>query len=70
MAAHNMAAVPAVLQSGFDPIEQVFSKLKTLLRKASERAVEANWKRVGAPLDEFTPNECAHYLAKSGYAYT
>jgi transposase len=28
-----------------NPIEQVFAKLKTLLRKAAERTVEATWKR-------------------------
>jgi transposase len=28
-----------------NPIEQVFAKLKTLLRKAAERSVEAVWKR-------------------------
>ena len=30
------------------PIEQVFAKLKTLLRKAAERTVEATWRRIGA----------------------
>ena len=34
-----------------NPIEQVFAKLKTLLRKAAERTVEATWKRIGALLD-------------------
>src|SRR5207248_2371000 len=33
-----------------NPIEQVFAKLKTLLRKAAERTVEATWKRIGALL--------------------
>jgi transposase len=31
-----------------NPIEQVFAKLKTLLRKAAERTVEAAWQRIGA----------------------
>ncbi len=30
-----------------NPIEQVFAKLKTLLRKADERTVEDTWKRIG-----------------------
>lgn len=30
-----------------NPIEMAFSKLKTLLRKASERSVEALWTRIG-----------------------
>jgi transposase len=51
-----------------NPIEQVFSKLKTLLRKAAERTITATWKRIGRLLDAFTPKECANYLANSGYA--
>jgi transposase len=51
-----------------NPIEQVFSKLKTLLRKAGERSVEATWKRIGTLLDAFSPEECANYLRNSGYA--
>ena len=37
-----------------NPIEQVFAKLKTLLRKAAERTVEATWKRIGTLLTAFT----------------
>lgn len=51
-----------------NPIEQVFAKLKTLLRKAGERSVEATWKRIGTLLDAFSPQECANYLRNSGYA--
>ena len=51
-----------------NPIEQVFSKLKTLLRKADERTVEDTWRRIGSLLDCFSPNECANYLIDSGYA--
>ena len=50
-----------------NPIEQVFAKLKHLLRKAAERTVEATWKRIGALLDCFLPNECQAYLANAGY---
>lgn len=53
-----------------NPIEQLFAKLKTLLRKAAERTVTATWQRIGALLDEFTPAECANYLCNSGYAPT
>ncbi len=53
-----------------NPIEQVFAKLKTMLRKASERTVEATWRRIGALLPCFTPQECANYLVNSGYAST
>ena len=53
-----------------NPIEQVFAKLKTLLRKADERTIEATWRRIGSLLDCFTPAECANYLKNSGYAST
>ena len=48
----------------------MFSKLKTLLRKADERAVEAAWKRIGYLLDCFIPEGCSSYLVNSGYAPT
>ena len=51
-----------------NPIEQVFAKLKTLLRKAEERSVEATWRRIGTILQCFTSNECAAYIANAGYA--
>jgi transposase len=51
-----------------NPIEQVFAKLKTLLRKAAERSITATWQRVGSLLDTFSPQECANYLANAGYA--
>jgi transposase len=51
-----------------NPIEQVFAKLKTLLRKAEERTVEATWQRIGSLLSAFTPRECSNYLVNSGYA--
>ncbi|MEH2480094.1 transposase [Nitrobacteraceae bacterium AZCC 2146] len=53
-----------------NPIEQMFAKLKTLLRKAAERTVEATWRRIGALLSAFSPQECANYLTNSGYAST
>jgi transposase len=51
-----------------NPIEQVFAKLKTLLRKADERTPTGTWQRIGELLDHFKPEECAHYLKHSGYA--
>ncbi len=50
-----------------NPIEQVFAKLKHLMRKAAERTQDATWKRIGILLDAFTPNECQRYLTNSGY---
>jgi transposase len=51
-----------------NPIEQVFAKLKHLMRKAAERTVEATWRRIGNLLEQFTPNECANYIKNAGYA--
>jgi transposase len=51
-----------------NPIEQAFAKLKTLLRKADERTVEATWQRIGSLMTRFSPTECANYLANAGYA--
>jgi len=51
-----------------NPIEQLFAKLKTLLRKAEERTITAAWHRIGQLLDAFAPGECANYLRNSGYA--
>jgi len=51
-----------------NPIEQIFSKLKRLLRSAAERSAEAVWRRIGKLLNHFSPQECANYLRNSGYA--
>ncbi len=37
-----------------NPIEQVFAKMKTLLRKADARTIEHTWRTIGALLDSFT----------------
>jgi transposase len=50
-----------------NPIEMLFAKLKALLRKAAERSIEALWTRIGALLDQFTPQECTNYLRHAGY---
>ena len=53
-----------------NPIEQVFAKLKTLLRKTDPRTIEATWRGIAGLLGHFTPQECANYLANAGYAST
>jgi transposase len=50
-----------------NPIEQVFAKLKHLLRKAAARTSEAICATVGDILGAFTPDECANYFRNSGY---
>jgi transposase len=52
----------------FNPIEQLFAKLKAALRKAAERSVESLWNRIATLLNIFPPDECANYFRNSGYA--
>jgi len=51
-----------------NPIEQVFAKLKHLLRKAQARSYDTILDTLAHLLDAFTPQECANYLRNSGYA--
>ena len=80
LSSHKNAAVRAAIRAAgaklfflpayspdLNPIEQMFSKLKTLLRKAAERTVDETWKRIGSLLGEFTPDECGNYLTAAGY---
>jgi transposase len=80
LAAHkNAAARQAIEAAGarllflppyspdLNPIENAFSKLKALLRKAAARTVQHLWKAIALAIDAFTPNECANYFAAAGY---
>jgi putative transposase len=51
-----------------NPIEQVFAKLKHLLRKAAARTFDAITAAIATLIESFTPHECANYFANSGYA--
>ncbi len=51
----------------FNPIENAFSKLKALLRKAAARTRDALWDAVAYAIDAFTPGECANYFTAAGY---
>jgi len=53
-----------------NPIEQVFAKLKHLLRKAAARTADAVCDAIGQILETFTPQECLNYFQNSGYART
>jgi transposase len=50
-----------------NPIEQVFAKLKHLMRTARARTVDETWPTVGKSLDAFAPRECVNYFKNSGY---
>ena len=60
----------AARAADFNPIEQLFAKLKALLRKAAERTVDSVCQRIGKLLDDFPAKECANYLKNAGYAST
>lgn len=51
-----------------NPIENLFAKLKALLRAAAERTVGTLWDRIGSLLNHFTPHECRNYFRHAGYA--
>ena len=53
-----------------NPIEQVFAKLKHLLRKAAARTAETICAAIGEILRTFTPQECTNYFTNSGYRPT
>jgi transposase len=53
-----------------NPIEQVFAKLKHLLRKASARTQTDLTRAVGDLLGTFTSAECPNYFRNSGYNST
>ena len=53
-----------------NPIELAFAKFKAGLRKAAERTVDDLWRRIGALIHDFSPQECQNYLCHDGYAST
>jgi transposase len=78
--AHKGAAVRDAIQAAgaalrflppyspdFNPIENAFSKLKALLRKAATRTIDALWDAIRDALPQFSPQECASYFTAAGY---
>ena len=53
-----------------NPIENAFSKLKALLRKAAARTVDALWSTIGNLIKLFTPQQCRNYFAAARYDAT
>jgi transposase len=51
----------------FNPIEQVFAKLKAHLRKTAARTVDDLWAAITAILKTFPAAECQNYFINSGY---
>jgi transposase len=50
-----------------NPIEQLFAKLKALLRKAAARTRDELWQAIGRLLATVSPAECARYLHHCDY---
>lgn len=50
-----------------NPIEQLFAKLKALIRALAPRSREALLQAINYGLDHVRPAECANYLANAGY---
>jgi transposase len=69
IAAHGatLKYLPPYSSPDLNPIEQVFTKLKALLRKAAERTADQLWQTLGALLDEVQSGECKNYFKNAGY---
>ena len=50
-----------------NPIENAFSKLKAILRKAAARTIDGLWDAIRDALPRFTPQDCASYFTAAGY---
>ena len=50
-----------------NPLELLFSKLKSRLRKHAERTRDSLWTRLGQLVSEFLPDECRNDLRHAGY---
>jgi transposase len=80
LSAHKCAGVQAAIEAAgasvrylpsyspdLNPIEQVFAKLKGLLRQAQHRTLDTLWQGIGELLDRFDPQECQYYIQHCGY---
>ena len=81
LSAHKVAGVREIIEStgarllylppyspDLNPIEQLFAKLKALLRASAERSVPALWDRIGEIVGSIASSECSNYLRHAGYA--
>ena len=53
-----------------NPIEQVFAKLKALLRRAAPRSFDAIAAATKASSNASAPPECVNYIRHSGHVQT
>ena len=55
---------------GYNPIEEAFSKIKNLLRKAAARSKEALVEAIGQALSAITAEDALGYFEHAGYRST
>lgn len=81
LSAHKVAGVAEAIEAAgaerlllpsyspdLNPIEMMFSKLKTLIRKGAWRTREALWQGIGETIEKVSKEECQNYLRHAGYA--
>ncbi len=82
LASHKVAGIRQMIEAAgaelrylppyspdLNPIEQFFSKLKALLRKAAAATLEALMAAIANVLRDVTAQECSNYLANRGYRH-
>lgn len=80
LGSHKVAGVAEAIQAAgcllaylppyspdFNPIENLFSKFKAMLRRIGARTVKALWRAAGDCMDSFAPDECRNYFRHCGY---
>lgn len=80
LSAHKRAGVREAIESAgaaleylppyspdMNPIELLFSKIKSKLRKAAKRTIEDLWQLLGEIPDQISKNECRNYFNHFGY---
>ena len=63
-----LASLPAGLQPRFQPIEQVFSKIKNELKRRELRTITALENAFGESLDWFTLPQRQNYFCNTDYS--
>ena len=51
----------------FNPIEMAFSNIKSLLKKAAARSVQALWDAIRDAIDAVTPKDARSFFTACGY---
>jgi len=83
LAPHKTAAVARLLAAAgatwrwlppyspdLNPIEKMWSKVKTILRTAKARTPQTLLEAIGTALRSITPQDAAHWFASCGYTIT